>query len=383
MSKLLITPAMLELRATIEEAEQISAKPELSKRDESRISVLLAKIAALRQAPVAPNDTTKKWMRAILNGQDPGAEYRAADLEAGTQTLSYTAGNEGGFLVPQEFHDQLVLGLSANDPFLDPTVVTLRQSSTFKLRPYVVPGWDLSTFAATKVGESNQRTAQTVPPAAKANLNNYTYAASLSATLELEEDDFEPLIEQIQNAYVLAFAKGIGADLVTGNGTTAPQGLVTGAADSGLTTAGAAAIDYTDIENIYFSVNSVYRNAPKCAWAFNDTIYQQVRKAHDTNGRPLINVVGDQELLMGKPIRISPTMSNTAGAKGIVFGDLSYFIVRASRMAISRNLQAPGYVEYGKVLYTARMRADAKVFDPTGGASSGLNSPIKYATLHA
>jgi hypothetical protein len=49
-----------------------------------------------------------------------------------------------------------------------------------------------------------------------------------------------------------------------------------------------------------------------------------------------------------------------------------------SRLIINRAWQLPGYVEYGKALYTGIMRADATVFDPTGGSVP----PLVTASLH-
>lgn len=372
-----IAPALLEMRAAINEAEALTAKPEITKRDEARISVLLAKIAALRSDRIAPSDFAKRWLCAFMKGRSLPIEARGTDLLAGTQSITYTEGPEGGYLVPQEIHDTLVLGLAQWDPFLDDDLVTLAVSDSFSLKPYTVPGWDLSTFAATKVGENVKQNPQTVPTATGTILNGYTYRATLDASFEFEEDNFQPIMDQIQLAYVIAFARGIGIDLAVGNGATAPQGVLTGAANSGVSTPSASSLTYTDIENIYFSVNRIYRNAPKCAWAMADSVYELVRKAVDNNGRPLINIVKDKETLMGKPVYVSPSLPTGSGAKGIVFGDLSHYVVRVSRMEISRNLQAAGYVEYGKALYTGRMRADAKVIDPTGG----VTPPIVYATL--
>ena len=376
----LLTPALREMRAAFSELDELSTRAEVSKRDEQRVNVLLAKIAALRQnSSAVPNNTVRNWFRAIAKGQDPGVEYRATDMLAGTQSISYTQGAEGGYLVPQEFHDELILGISQVDPFLDENAVTLLESATFSLKPYTVPGWDLSAYAAAQVNEGSQQNPQTVPTAAKSALGSYTFRATLDASLELEDDDFQPVIDQMKKAYTIAFARGIGAALATGNGSSAPQGIVTGAANSGITTSGSGVIDAADIESIYFSLDRAYRANPKCAWAMSDAVYHQVRSAVDNNLRPLINVVGDRELLMGKPILVSPSISSTAGQKGIVFGDLAHFFVRLSNMVVTRNTQAPGYIEYGKALYTARMRADSKVFDPTGGNKP----PIVYATLHS
>src|ERR1700674_1372485 len=116
-----ITPAMIELRSAITEAQAITAKPEVSKREEVRVNVLLAKVAALRQSALAPDDFSKRWMFAFMTGATL-PELRN-DLLAGQQTISYTEGGIGGYLVPQEFHNELFLGISKNDPLLDENLV--------------------------------------------------------------------------------------------------------------------------------------------------------------------------------------------------------------------------------------------------------------------
>jgi HK97 family phage major capsid protein len=372
--KNIINPAMHELRAAINEAEQISSKAELSKRDESRINVLLSKISTLRSQAVTPNDFCKRWMAAFLTDQPLPVEQRGADFLAGTQSITYTEGAEGGCLVPQEFHNDVVVGMAQIDPLLDENLVTLVESPTFALRPYTVPGVDLSTFAAAKVTEGAQQNPLTIPAVSGGILNGYTYRATFDASFEFEQDDFEGATATIQRCAAVGMARGIGVDLVSGNGTTAPQGVYTGAANSGHSQLGSDVISYLDIENNYFAVDRFYRASPKCAWLMGDDIYQQVRKAVDNNDRPLINVVGDQELLMGKPVKISPSLDGVA----FMFGDFSHFVVRISRLALRRSIEANGYVEKGKALYTALQRADAKVFDPTGGSKP----PIVYATLH-
>lgn len=375
MPKQFYTPAMAELRAAITEAEALSAKGELTKRDESRVNVLLAKIAALKANALAPDNYAERWFRSFLTGEEP--EQRA-DLIAGKQTPTYTQGVPGGYLTPQEFHNELVIGSALIDPLLDENVVTLVQSNAYRLRPYKVPGWDLTTFAAQKVTEANQHNPQTPPAATGDQLNGWIYRATLDDSFEFEEDNFQPVINQINSAFQIGFARGIGVDLITGDGTTGPQGALTGAADSGVTSASATVLLGTELEAIYFKVNPAYRYSKKCAWLMHDDIYQLVRKAKDLNDRPLINIVGDQELLMGKPIRLSPTMPTAAGSKAILFGDFSHYVVRVSRSIMQRTMQAAGYAEKGKYLYSGLMRADAKVVDPTGG----VKPPLVYAKLH-
>lgn len=377
MTKAYITPAMKELRAALAEAEALSTH-ELSKREEVRLNVLLAKIATLRGSTEATtaDEHGKRWFRDFFAGRTP-EERTNPDMQAGTETIAYTQGLEGGYLVPTEFYDDVTTGMAQFDPLLSKDVVTLIESGDMSLRPFQIPGWDLSTFTAVKVAEGSQQSSQVPPTVAGIELNGYKYMASLPASFELEEDAFEPLRNRMAAAFSIGMARGIGVDLSVGNGTSAPQGVLTGASNSGFTTAVAGSISSDDIESIFFAVNRFYRQSPKCAWVFNDATYQKIRKAKDTANQPLISIVDGREVLMGKPVLVSPSLLSTGS--GIVFGDLSYFMVRVSRMSLKRSTQVPGYVEKGKALYTGVMRADSKVFDPTGGSVP----PIVFAGIHS
>jgi HK97 family phage major capsid protein len=347
------------------------------------MNFLLAKIKALQALPstAAQSSECRDWFRNVLAGK----EYRTTMQEGqpAPGTLGYVTGNEGGYIVPQEFNDDVIHGMAQFDPLLDKDVVTLIESNDFSLKPFVIPGWDLSTFAATKVSETSGPTASTPPLVAGTLLNSYKYAAALPVSIELEEDAFAPMMKIMNDAYVIAFARGIGVDLAIGNGTTAPQGVLTGAGASVYTTASSTALVLNDFESVYFKVNRIHRNAPKCAWLMSDSVYQLARKAVDTVGNPLLKVHKDKEMIMGKPVLVSPSLpayNASIGAQAgtfCVFGDLSHMFVRVSKMILHRSWQAQGYVEKGQALYSGYMRADAKVFDPTAGGTP----PIVSASL--
>jgi HK97 family phage major capsid protein len=77
-----------------------------------------------------------------------------------------------------------------------------------------------------------------------------------------------------------------------------------------------------------------------------DSVYQRVRNATDNSGRPLLDFSKDKEVLMGKPVYISPSLPNViigspsiAQSGVILFGDLSHFRIRCSRPTIQRCLE--------------------------------------------
>jgi HK97 family phage major capsid protein len=93
----------------------------------------------------------------------------------------------------------------------------------------------------------------------------------------------------------------------------------------------------------------------------------------------LLDIVGDEERILGKRVLISPSIPSAAGSMGIVFGDLSRLVVRLSHLLVRRATETSSGIEYLKADYVATMRADSAVMDPTAGATP----PIVYATLHS
>jgi len=408
-----LTPAALrEIHSLQNQATQLLALPNLGRADCKRADLLIAKISAIRQAGfsgdemrqqlanataqaigAAPVDFSRREERAheeifqnFLQGRSDPVESRSnVAFLAGKQTPIFTNGPAGGVLVPISFCKQVAEARALVDPLLDENVVTLVQEQNFTLRPLTIPGWDLSTVTAVKVAEAAQHNPDVIPAVNAEMLNRYTYRLTLAGSFEFLEDSaaYGSADAALARAIGIGFARGIGADLVTGDGSTGPQGVLTGAFDSGITTAVAGVLSLTDFTNIFFSLNKIYRDSPKCAWVMADATYKAVLNSKDSSNRPLFPLVNDELRILGKNVLVAPSMPSSAGSKGIVFGDLANYYVHSSSLFIQRRTQYPGLVEYGKTAWTALQMVDAIVDDPSDGANSGAYSPIKYATLHA
>jgi len=326
--------------------------------------------------------TTPQHCSAIIREVE---ERDAGDMAAGTQTISYTEGPAGGMLVPFRFFDQVVTAMAQTDPLLDKNRVTMIAEPGYSMQPKTVPGYDLTQIAATLVGENTDAGVDGFPSSSSEVLQGYAFKLATRASFEIDQDDFEGAMATISRAHGVGLARGIGSYLVKGTGVGQPSGLLTGASNSGYTTQQADKITYTDIVEIYFSVNRIYRMAPKCAWVMADETFQLVRSAVDNNGRPLISVENDVETLMGQPVLVSPSMPWGGGSKGIVFGDLSHFLVRVSSLYFRKSWQSQSAIESGRALHMSRMRADSVVFDPAilGSPVDTSGAPLQYATLHA
>jgi HK97 family phage major capsid protein len=408
----MLTPAALrEIHELQTQASQILNQRTVSRADAKRADLLMAKIANIRQigqssdevrqklaneygremgkAPIEFDSATpeqrmhEQIFRGFLSGKPDGEleqELRATTLLAGTQTPIFSAGTAGGVLVPRAFAQKVAEGRAAIDPLFDENVVTLIQEPNFTLPPLTIPGWDLSTITAVKVAEAAQHNPDVVPAVNNDMLNRFTYRSTLAGSFEWEQDTkaYGDAQAALARAFGVAFGRGVSADLVTGDGTTGPQGVLTGAANSGVTTTAAGSLVPADFTNIYFSVNKIYREAPKAGWLMADATYKLVLNAKDAQGQPIFPLVNDELRILGKPVYVCPSMPSAAGSKGIVFGDLGAYYVHSSSLYIRRRTQYPGLVEFGKVAWTGLQMVDAIVDDPTNGTLP----PIVYATLH-
>lgn len=367
----------------LDEAESIARQPEMSRRDVARSNVLLARIASLRDESgfrrSSPRLRFTPQMRAFRDYMTSGTvEKETRDMLEGSQGLqTWTAGSQGGYLVPQEFYEELLNAMAQYDPLLGEDDVRLVRSKSVAMHPQQLAGWDLSQAESSQVGEGVQENTLTPQPTVAGKvMNAWMHRASLKASFEFEEDAFMDAMQLTIQAYGIAFARGMGIQLATGTGSGQPQGIQTGAVNSGVTTEAAGALSLDDFDAIYFSLNRAYRASPKCRWVMNDSTYALARKALTAGGYPLFGPGEDTEMIFGKKVLISPTMPSTAGSKGIIFGDLGHFVVRLGPLLVQRSLFR---ADYGQATYHGRMRVDSTVFDPSAGAAP----PVVYATLHS
>jgi len=396
-----------ELRSITEPNGKPAAPGTLPGSQRKRVDAILGQMAAIRSTGITDDDFLRakaeafgleingsetrrqeaheNLFRMFLSGVDDSKilhEQRTNnDFLAGSATPAYTSGSAGGFLVPMKFSQSVAEGLAQTDALFDEKVCTVVQEDGFVLNPLQLPGWDLSTIKATKVGEASQHNSDVIPATTQKLLNKFTYRLSLGASMEWEEDQraFDTALAAMGRAYGVGFARAIGQDLISGDGSTGPSGIIHGLSTA-VTTNAAGVVVADDIANVFFAVDPVYRGSAKCAWLMNDAAYELVRKAKDSNNRPLISVESGINKLYGKPVYTCPSLPTTAGTAGsfCVFGDLSHYVVHLSTMMLRRSLQTPGFVENGLALYKGLLMADAVLLDPTGGNTP----PVVAAALH-
>lgn len=391
--------AILEIADLSSRAEHLARG---SSSDKAQATVLVQRISTIRQSGISSDEMRGRYTVALnesLNAtpaKTTGKRYRIAwekellgkslteseqrDLLAGTQAISWTAGVQGGYTIPTRYSNVVTEAMAQFDPVLSPDVTGFEMTSTTQLQPQTIQGFDLSEVTASIVGETVQQEPSNFPNILGRVLrSDITYRISFAASLEFEQDSSLPL-SKISRAMGIGLARKLGSDCINGSGAAGvPQGLNTALTPS--YTTGSGKIDLTDLTSIYFSLNRAYRSQPLCSWLMSDSVYERIRQAVDTNGRPLIHIQEDTETILGKPVYVTPSLGALGGSLAlnstIIFGDLSAFKIRVSHPSLQRAINVPGFAEAGQAMYIGRVRADSAYFDPSNGAAP----PIISATV--
>jgi HK97 family phage major capsid protein len=393
-------------KSAILEIHELSSRAEALARgsaaERKQADILVQRIATIKLTGLSSTEARAEYASALNDSLKPGEpsehEHRSKfsdylrgkldekefrDFLAGTQSITTTQGAIGGFLVPIFYDATLREAMAQVDPILDSDVTSFMMTPAATLQPSQVSGWDLSSITAELIGESVQQTAQPIPTVAGGVLkSNLVFKTSFAASWEAETD-IPGFAENIIRGGAVALARKIGQSVMSGRGTTDILGLSRSLTPNPLlNNATGGKLVVTDLTKIFFAVNRFYRAAPKCGWLMSDATYQLARNATDNSGRPLLSIEGDSEMLMGKPVYVSPSLATIYSSIGltgaIVFGDLSSIVIRASRPTLQRSIeQSQADITRGQALWIARQRADFVYFDPSAGA----NPPLVMAAI--
>jgi HK97 family phage major capsid protein len=221
---------------------------------------------------------------------------------------------------------------------------------------------------------------------AKMTLNAYKYGQLVKLSSETIADDGVDIIGFVAENVARATGELIGTDLVTGSGSSLPNGImtaITNAAVNGGTVHGViAGITYEDLVTCAYRVNSNYRNKPSCGWLMADITAGSLRKLRDGAGGTVGAVLwqpsltagiqgGEPDRLIGHPVWTDPNVASVASTNKVVaFGDwAAYYIRQAGGFRFERSDEfAFGSDE---VTFRGLTRIDGDVID-IGRAFNGI-----------
>lgn len=270
-------------------------------------------------------------MSALSPEERAALQAGVAPREARMQTTATPGG--GGYTVPTELSNQIILSMKAWGPMYDEDICTVMTTNSGN--PIDLPTVDDTNVPAAKHTEGGAVTDDGGSDVtfSKKTLNAFSYDTEwVKFSWELAQDsvfNFETLLGDLLGQRL---GRRANSELTIGDGNDDPNGVVT-ASSHGKTAAATAAITWDEIIDLEHSVDPAHRVSPKVRYMFNDTTLAAVRKLKDGNGNYLWqqgNVkLGVPATFNGRAYSINQAMDSLgAGKKVMLFGDFGKYFVR-------------------------------------------------------
>lgn len=265
--------------------------------------------------------------------------------------------SEGGYLVPDEFERTLVEALEEQNIFR--TLAHVIQTSSGDRKIPVVASKGTASWVDEEgaIPESDDSFGQV-------SIGAYKLGTMIKVSEELLADSVFDLEAYISREFARRIGNKEEEAFFTGDGTGKPTGVLE-SAEIGVSAAAAAAITADEVFDLYYSLKAPYRKSS--VFLMNDSTVKALRKLKDNNGQYLWQpslTANTPDTLMGRPVYTSAYMpALEASAKGILFGDLSYYWV-ADRQGRAFKRLGELFAPTGQVGFLATQRVDGKLILP-------------------
>ena len=264
---------------------------------------------------------------------------------------------EGGYLCPDTFENELVVGLTAKNVIRSLANVISTSSGQHKIPVVGTRG------TASWIEEEGP-----IPEGDDVFGQQYIGAHKVGTLIKVSEELLHDSAFDLEKYFIAEFARRIGnkeeAAFISGDGAGKPTGILNDA-EVGVTTASATAITADELIDLFYSLPAPYR--AQAVWVMHDSTMKYIRKLKDTTGQYLWQAAlkeGDHEKLLGRPIYHSPYAPEVAaGAKPIMIGDFSYYWI-GDRQGITFRRLNERYADTGQVGFLATKRVDGKLILP-------------------
>ncbi|KQR27213.1 phage capsid protein [Rhizobium sp. Leaf155] len=239
----------------------------------------------------------------------------------------------GGYTVPDGFSGEIDRAMAAWGPMWDANIV--REMETASGNRIDWPTID-DTEKDTEAQAENQPVTDDGSgdvAFGEKQLDAYVYDTKVvRIPMQLLQDSAFDMEALLNDLFGERLGRSANKLLTVGTGNSQPMGIVT-ASGNGKTAASATAITSDELIDLQHSVDPAYRASPKCRWQFNDTTLATIRKLKDGQGNYLWQMgdvrAGEPDMILGKPFSVNQAMAKiAAGAKPIIFGDHSRYVVR-------------------------------------------------------
>lgn len=357
-----------DLDAIDARAKDLAAAEQRNKDADEAFRALLDKEPAPEHQRGAADEETKRvrdWLTGASGSRalEIGPSQR---MPLDQRTLSKLSAGAGANTVPISFYNQLVQHMIETSGVLAAGPTVLRTATGEQLQ---IPKTTAHSASAGIVAEAGTLTANE-PTFGQVSLDAYKYGFLLQVSHELANDTGVDLLGYLAMQAGRALGNGFGAHLVTGTGSSQPNGVLTA---STLGKTGSASVagapNGDDLIDLFYSVIAPYRQSSSCGWMMRDATVAAIRKLKDSTGQYLWQpglTEGSPDRILGKPVYTDPNMPAVAlAAKSILFGDFStYFVREVETVRFERSDDFAFNTDL--ITYRAILRGDGDQVDTTG-----------------
>lgn len=301
-------------------------------------------------------------MRRGMDGLLPEQRQLLMEHEVDVRAQGTGVDTSGGFLVPDEFRNELTETMKAFGGLLG--LANVITTSTGADLPW--PTNDDTGNEGEILGE-NQPASELDLTLGQRKLKAYTFSSKQTrVALALLQDSAFNLDQWLPKKQGERIGRRAARAFITGTGTDQPEGITTNATVGKTGLAGqVTSVIYDDLVDLEHSVDSAYRATS--AYLMNDSMLKVIRKLKDTQGRPLwvpIPAPGFPATINGFTYHLDNSMPTpAASAKSIAFGDFKagYIIRQVLDVQMLRLVER--YAEYLQVGFLSFARLDGMIDD--------------------
>ena len=274
--------------------------------------------------------------------------------------LKKGADPDGGFLVPNEFEQQLIQKLQEANVMRTISHVIQTNSGEHKIPVVASEGTATWLDEEAVYAESNTQFSQV-------SLAAHKLGTLIKVSEELLNDSAFDLMTYLSGEFGRRLGNAEEQAFLTGTGTNQPTGILTDAngASAGATAAKADTLTFDDLIDLFYSLKAPYRQ--NAVFLMSDDTVKAIRKLKDKNDQyiwqPSVQA-GQPDRILNCPVYTSPYMpALTAGNKPVLFGDFNYYWI-ADRQGRTFKRLNELYAVTGQVGFLGSQRVDAKVILP-------------------
>lgn len=311
-----------DARSLKEEYEILERNAELKKE-----AAAVAGEVRHAEKPASSKEAFSKYLRYGFGALN--SEERALIQKRGTSTQVAGTDSLGGYLVPQEFSNELNIATA----FTGEVERLAKKLNTASGGLLDYPTINDTATDANLVAEAAAVTVQDMT-FGNAQLSAYNYSSLVRVSQQLLQDNAFDLNAFLVEAMGERIARATNGAFTTGTGSSQPQGIITGSS-AGKTAASATAIAASEILDLIYSVDASYRNKPTFGLMAHDNVIAAIRSLGlgASNDFPVFipsMQMGEPDRVFGVPIYVNNDMASSiaTGAKTILAADFSQFVVR-------------------------------------------------------